>query len=193
MASFKQKFQSYPTFTIRDVKLYLTSMGASKNYSYTFLHHLINSGRVVKVNRGIYSFHQDISIVGFAFHPFYYGLQDALSWRNLWEQETGPVVITPRKVRSGVRSFLGRNYVIRRIDRAMFFGLDSIRCGEMWLPISDPEKTLIDFIYFKEFLPGDAREELLKIIRLDILQEYLGKIPSHVKSRVLRIVGDADL
>ncbi|EQD66731.1 transcriptional regulator, partial [mine drainage metagenome] len=81
-----------------------------------------------------------------AFLPFYYGLEDALSLRGFWEQETNPVIITPRKVRNGVRQFDSRNYVVRRIDRKMFFGYTFVNYEEFYIPVSDTEKTLIDLI-----------------------------------------------
>lgn len=184
MASFKERFQSYPVFTINDARVLLGSMGASKEYTYTLLHNLRKSREIVKITRGIYTFQKDLSVVGFAFRPFYYGLQDALSWRNAWEQETSPVIITPRKVRSGLRTFLGRNYLVRRIDRSMFFGLDTIKAGDSWIPVSDPEKTLIDFVYFKEHLPRNALEELLQMVSITVLEGYLDIVPDHVKNRV---------
>ena len=66
---------------------------------------------------------------GFGFSPFYYGLEDALSLRNVWEQETNPVIITPRTVRVGIRKFEGRHFVVRRIDRSMFFGYTFVDYG----------------------------------------------------------------
>ena len=86
------------------------------------MNHLTKKGEIKKITRGAYTFKEEIEVVGFAFSPFYYGLQEALSLRNLWEQEVNPVVITPRKIRQGVRKFLGNNYLIKRVNRSMFFG-----------------------------------------------------------------------
>lgn len=191
MDSFKERFQSYPVFTIQDAKVLLSAMGASRGYIHTLLHNLANAGEIVKITRGVYTFHHDVSVVGFAYRPFYYGLHDALSWRNAWEQETNPIVITTRKVRTGVRTFLGRNYLVRRIDRSMFFGIDPIRHGNTWLPVSDVEKTLIDLVYFKEHVPTNVVHDLVQMARPHVLNEYLDILSSHVRERVRRIVADA--
>jgi predicted transcriptional regulator of viral defense system len=184
---FKERFREYPTFTIKDASVLLESLGSTKAYVNTLIHNLIKSGEIKKITKGSYTFHDDVVVIGFGFSPFYYGLQDALSWHNIWEQEVNPVIITPRKVRSGVRAFLGRNYLIRRIERRMFFGFDSMRRDPFWIPVSNPEKTLIDFIYFKEDIPRAALDELLSIIRKDVLEEYLKRIPSFVAHHVMSI------
>lgn len=188
MKRFKEKFRNYPVFTINDVMLFFEKSGATKQYVYTTIHNLLSSEEIKKITRGIYTFHEDITVVGFAFSPFYYGLQDALSWRNIWEQEVNPIVITPRKVRTGVRSFLGRNYLVRHIEKSMFFGLDSIKQGDSWIPVSDQEKTLIDFVYYKELIPEQVVEELLSTINMDNLNDHLEHVSKSVANRVLEMV-----
>jgi len=111
-------------------------------------------------------------------------LQEALSLRNLWEQETNPVIVTPRKVRPGLRQIMGSNVLVRRIDRAMFFGFDLIKYYDLWLPVSDAEKTLIDFIYFKEHLPKPAFEELMARIDKKKLDSYLKKCNPRTRKQV---------
>ena len=46
----------------------------------------------------------------------------------------------------------------------MFFGFQPLKFYDAWLPVSTPEKTLIDFVYFRQPLPKEALEELLKKI-----------------------------
>jgi hypothetical protein len=58
---------------------------------------LLRSGRIYKITRGSYTFYDEVQYAGFAFQPFYYGLEDALSLLGLWKQETNPVIITPGK------------------------------------------------------------------------------------------------
>ena len=188
MKSFKEKFRDYPVFTIKDARLFFEKSGATKQYVYTTIHNLLKSEEIKKITRGIYTFHEDVTVVGFAFSPFYYGLQDALSWRNIWEQEVNPIVVTPRKMRTGVRSFLGRNYLVRHIEKAMFFGIDSLKQGNSWIPVSDPEKTLIDFVYYKEPIPEPVLDELLSTIKIDILNEHLEHVSRSVANRVREIL-----
>jgi predicted transcriptional regulator of viral defense system len=154
------------------------------------MNHLTKKGEIKKITRGAYTFKEEIEVVGFAFSPFYYGLQEALSLRNLWEQEVNPVVITPRKIRQGVRKFLGNNYLIKRVNRSMFFGFEMIKYYEFWIPVSDVEKTLIDFVYFKQALPKETIEEIKQQIRDEILFGYLKRVPKWVKKRVLKLLSE---
>ena len=120
--------------------------------------------------------------------PFYYGLQDALSLRNLWEQETNPVIITPRKVRSGLRTFEGRNYIVRWIDRSMFFGFSLMKYGDFFIPVADPEKILIDMVYYREFIPEETKTTLQDSIDRELLSEYLLRLSIPTKKRVLSVL-----
>jgi len=180
----QKRFASEPAFTSRDIRTFFAKRNLSKGYQYLMVHNLLANGRLYRIGRGAYTFKEEMQVVGFAFQPFYYGLQDALSLRGLWEQETTPVVITPRKVRVGMRTFLGNNYTIRKIARNMFFGFELVkRCG-FWVPVSDVEKTLIDFVYFRQPLSDGLVHEMKKSIRKEIMESYLGRVPVGLAKKV---------
>ena len=184
----RERFANAPVFTISDLKVLLGRKGISRGYLHLLVHNLLARGEVKRVSRGVYTFRSELEAVGFGFRPFYYGLQEALSLRNLWEQETNPVVITPRKVRTGVRTFEGANYVVRRISRRMFFGFDMVRYADFWIPVSDVEKTLIDFVYFRQPLSREAAAEIRKRADKKALDGYLKRCPARVKKGVRRIM-----
>lgn len=184
-----ERFRRAPAFTITDLRVFLGRKGIGKEYLYLLVHNLLAKGELKRISRGVYTFRNESQVVGFGFRPFYYGLQEALSLRNLWEQETNPVVITPRKVRSGVRSFEGANYVVRRISRRMFFGFETVKYADFWIPVSDVEKTLIDFVYFRQPLGMEAAVELKKRADRKKLDGYLKRCPHWVKLRVRKILG----
>ncbi|MCI0503074.1 type IV toxin-antitoxin system AbiEi family antitoxin domain-containing protein [Candidatus Micrarchaeota archaeon] len=177
------------SFTSKDLRLYLSESGISRAYLHLLLHNLMKSGELKRITRGVYTFREEAEAVGFGFSPFYYGLQEALSLRNLWEQETNPVVITPKKARPGVRSFLGTNYVVRRISRKMFFGFEMMKYYDIWIPVSDAEKTLIDFVYFRMNLPEDALAEINSRMRPEVMRGYLKRCPARVAKRVKSLLG----
>jgi len=179
----RKRFANAPALKITDLKVALGTRGISKNYLHLLVHNLLASGELKKITRGTYTFRDDAETVGFAFTPFYYGLEEALSLRNLWEQETNPVVITPRRVRSGVRTFEGRNYAVRHIAREMFFGFELVKYGDFWIPVSDAEKTLIDFVYFKQPLPQSALKELVSATDAAKLNKYLKRCPRWLEKR----------
>ena len=189
--SVREHFKGKPIFSIKDLRNFLRKKGISKNYSYLLIHNLLKKKEIHRINKGFYSFQNDLSIAGFAFSPFYYGLQDALSLRNLWEQETNPVIITPKKVRTGTRSIMGSNVLVKHIGRKMFFGFDLIKHYNFWLPVSDIEKTLIDFYYFNESLPKDALKEIRQKTSKKKLLNYLKKCPPITRKRVLNALNQS--
>ena len=157
-----ERLYDQPAFSITQLKTLLGTKKISNGYLHLLVHNLLARKKLKRITKGFYSFNGDAQVVGFAFQPFYYGLQDALSLRNLWEQETNPVVITPRKVRTGLRKFGESNYVVKRIERKMFFGYNMVKYGDFWIPVSDAEKTLIDFAYYNQPLDENTRKELRK-------------------------------
>lgn len=179
----REHFAEIPVFTTRDAKL-LLGKKTSKKYVDLLLHNLVSRGDLNRITKGVHTFRKETQLVGFAFQPFYYGLQDALSLRNLWEQETNPVVITARRADPGTRRFLDNNYLVRRIRRNMFFGFENIKYFDLWIPVSTPEKTLIDFVYFREPLSKEALKELKKKINEKTLRDLLKRTPKHTREKV---------
>jgi len=179
----REHFKERQIFSVADLKAFLGKAKINKNYFYLLLHNLMKKKEIHRITKGFYTFQEDITVAGFAFSPFYYGLQEALSIRNLWEQETNPIIITPRKVRSGVREIMDANVIVRRIDRRMFFGFEFIKYSNYWIPVSGIEKTFIDFIYFKEQLPENALKEMKKRIKKKVLIKYLKKCPPYIRKQ----------
>ncbi len=178
--------EGFPVFSISDLKVMLVSCGAKRNYSYTLLHNLIANKEVIRITRGMYTFHKEVRVVGFAFNPFYYGLEDALSIRGIWEQGANPVIITRKKIRTGTRKFIGRNYVLHKIDKRHFFGYELLKCGDLWIPVSDMEKTLIDFVYFKHYLREDVLKDIKKKVEMRKVKEYLESYDERFSRKVLK-------
>ena len=189
MKEFIAQFSSKPAFSSYEARNFFRFRHGPEGYYKLVLNNLVRSGRIYRITRGQYSFYDEIQYVGFAFKPYYYGLQDALSIRNLWEQETNPVIITPRRVRSGVRTFMGRNYVIRWIERSMFFGYSLVEYGDFFIPVADTEKILIDMVYYHEFLPEEVKNEILRAVNKKKLQEYILMLPDYMKKRVIAFTG----
>ncbi len=185
---FRERFSKRTTFTTRDAIVFLTRRGASREYAHLLLHNLAKRGEIHRITKGVYSFKQEMQVVGFAYAPYYYGLQDALSIHNLWEQETNPVVITARRMRPGVKTFLGNNYVVKRIDKKMFYGFTAVKYHDFWINASTPEKTLLDFIYFRQPLDEKTLKEIKRLINKKTLAEYLKKMPKRVKKKTRAIL-----
>ncbi|MFH1224315.1 MAG: type IV toxin-antitoxin system AbiEi family antitoxin domain-containing protein [Candidatus Diapherotrites archaeon] len=188
---FREHFSKQPVFSIRDVRVFLKRQGISRQYVHTLLNHLLKRKELNRITRGIYTFRGDPAVLSFAYRPSYHCLQDALSLRNLWEQETNAILITPRKVRTGVREFFGAKAIIRRVNRRMFFGYDSVKHYDLWIPVSDIEKTLIDFAYFNEPLDGKTLQAIKRKIDRKKMRAYLKRVPQRTRMRVALLLGNA--
>ena len=188
MKQFTEEFSNKPAFGTEEVRAFLKRRSASGGYHKLLIQNMLKSGRIYKITKGAYTFYDEVQYAGFAFYPFYYGLEDALSLRGLWEQETNPVIITPRKVRNGIRQFDSRNYLVRRIDRKMFFGYTMLEYGQFYIPVSDMEKTLIDLVYFNVRVPDEVISAMIENLNQETFSSYLTEVPKYQSNRMRNIV-----
>lgn len=175
---------STPVFRAKDAEVVVKNKG----YSYLLLHNLAKRGEIKRITKGWYSFQDDPIVSVFCFKPAYIGLQEALSLHGLWEQETNVVIVTTRKVRTGVREILDSNVILRRIEQRYFFGFDYLKYENFFIPVSDIEKTLIDLIYFKEIIGKDVLREIKKRANKEKLKEYLVPFPSRFRKKVCNMI-----
>ncbi len=178
-------FEKSPVVSFGSVERIIKKGRNVRQYAKQAMRNLLKKGRVKRLAKGCYTVHDEASLAVFCFKPAYLGLQDALSFHNLWEQETIPVIITGRKVRQGIRKILGMNVLIRRIDKKYLFGFDYGKSGEFFVPYSDLEKTFIDLVYFKENIGGEAEKNLMKRVDVKKLNAYLKAYPAGFRRRVL--------
>ena len=157
----------------------------NKEYSKQLIRNLLLKEKIKRLAKGYYTMYDDPSLSVFCFKPSYLGLQNALSFHNLWEQETIPVIITTRKVRPGIREVMGMNVLIRRIEKKYFFGFEYYQEGDFYFPYSDIEKTFIDMLYFKEKLSEEAMKNIFKKINLKKLNAYLKIYSKSIQKQVL--------
>jgi len=172
--------QSTPVANMRSI----SALIGDKNYAYVAMNHLLKRGEVRRITRGYYTIHDDPSLLVYCLKPAYIGLQDAMSFHNLWEQETSPIVITSRRVRRGIRKVMGHNVLVRRISNEYFFGYEHHRHGNFSLPVSDVEKTFVDMVYF-----GEMKKSVVKNFKMRIdhkkLEKYLRRYPINFREKVL--------
>jgi predicted transcriptional regulator of viral defense system len=180
----REFIKSVPVFRVRDIELLV----GNRNYAHLILHKLTKKEEIKRVIKGWYSLYEDPIVSVFCFKPAYIGLQEALSLHNLWEQETNVVIITTKKVRAGIREIFGNNVILRRIEPKYFFGFDLLNYENFFIPVSDIEKTLIDFVYFNETLTKETLIEIIKHIDKQKLIEYLKKYPSKFRLKVKKLV-----
>lgn len=158
-------------------------------YTKRLVNELLKKGKIKRISKGHYTSLDDSSLAVFCFKPAYLGLQDAMSLHGIWEQETIPVVITARKIRTGMRKILGSNVLLRRIDRRYLFGVEYYQEGKIALPYSDIEKTFIDMVYFNENIDKKELGEFMNLMDLKKLNSYLKKYPKMFRIKIGKIMG----
>jgi predicted transcriptional regulator of viral defense system len=185
---FIEVFSKKDFFSTKDVKLFLLNKGANKSYFSVFLSNLIKQKKIFRISHGFYSFKERIDSIEKNFFPSYHGLQDALTIHELWGQQTNTILITPKKIRSGERIVNGNKVFIKKINRKMFFGFESIKIIDSWVMVSDIEKTLIDFVYYNENIDKKTLENLKRKIDLKKLKKYLKNIDKRYSKKVLFLI-----
>jgi predicted transcriptional regulator of viral defense system len=165
----------------------ISALVPDRNYAHVLMSHLLERGEVRRITTGYYTVYEEPSLLVYCLRPAYIGLQDAMSFHELWEQETNPVVVTARKVRPGVRKVFGQNVVVRRISPEHFFGYDYLASGDFLLPVSDVEKTFIDMVYFRE-MRRDIADGFRERIDREKLGRYLKKYRVGFRRRVVELL-----
>lgn len=165
----------------------ISALIGDKNYAYVAMNHLLKRGEVRRITRGYYTIHDDPSLLVYCLKPAYIGLQDAMSFHNLWEQETSPIIITSRKVRGGIRKVMGHNVLVRWISNKYFFGYEHHKHDDFSLPVSNVEKTFVDMVYFGEMKKSVVKNFKTRIDRKK-LEKYLRKYPINFRKKVLALL-----
>lgn len=177
-------FSKSPVVSYASIERVINYKKKTKAYVKRFINELLKKGKVKRLTKGYYTTTDNSSLLVFCFQPAYLGLQDALSFHNLWEQETIPVIITTKKIRQGTRKVFGNNVLIRRIGKKYVFGIEHYQEGKIAFPYSDIEKTFIDMIYFNEKINKETLEEFKKRLNKKKLKLYLKKYPKIFWSKI---------
>lgn len=184
----EQLIAKSPVISYRSLERMVTQKKKSSRYVKQLVRNLVRKGKLKPLAKGYYATVDEVSLSVFCFQPAYLGLQDALSRHDLWEQETVPIIITTRKVRTGLRKVMGQNVLIRRIEPKFYFGIEPFQQDNYALPYSDMEKTLIDLIYFRQKLNPEVIREFQKKINPKKLNVYLKKYPLKTQNLIKRLI-----
>ena len=184
----KNLFKKSPVVDADSIRRIIKSKKQVRQYDKQLIRNLILNGSIKKLGKGFYTIYDDPSLAVFSFSPAYLGLQDALSFHGLWEQETIPVIITSKRVRAGIRKIMGSNILIRRIKPKYLFGFEYYKNGEFYMPYTDLEKTVIDIIYFNEALGSDTVKEVRNRINIKKFKSYLNAYPKKIRGRALGLL-----
>ncbi len=181
-------FKESPVVSFNSIELIVKNKKNVKQYTKQLIRNLIKQGKIKKLAKGVYTSRDELSLSVFCFKPSYLGLQNAMSFHNLWEQETVLVIVTSRKVRTGIRKIWGSNVLIRKIDKKYIFGFEYYKDGDFYFPYSDIEKTFIDMVYFRQPLDKEAVVEFKKKIDKKKFNSYLKRYPKRFRERVIGVL-----
>ncbi len=166
----------------------ISKIVGNRDYAYVLLNHLVKKGEAFRITRGYYSAIDDPTLLVFCMKPSYLGLEDALSFHELWEQETIPIIVTCRKVRQGIRKVFGCNVLVKRISPKYFFGYEYVKYEGFLVPVSDVEKTLIDLVYFGRGIDEELARSFKERVDKKKLASYLKKYPEKVRRKVKSVI-----
>ena len=172
---------------INSLKKFILNKKGNEKYIHLLINHMVKRGEIIRITKGFYSIYDDPIFAVFCFKPAYIGLQSALSFHNIWEQETIPLIITIKKVRQGIRTINKNNIMLRRINKKYFFGIEYINENN-YIPISDIEKTFIDMIYFNQKLDKETLNNFKKVINKEKLKKYMKFYSKRYKSKINKIL-----
>ena len=181
-------FDKSPVVNYSSIYRIINSKKKVKQYTKRIINYLLARNKIKQLTKGYYTKYYDNSLAVFCFQPAYLGLQDALSFYNLWEQESIPIIITGKKIRQGIRNVLGGNILIRRIEKKYIFGIEYYQCDKIALPYSDIEKTFIDMVYFRERLSDELIFEFKKRINMKKFHLYLRRYPKKIRDKVIKVL-----
>ncbi len=184
----QELFDKSPVVDFKSIKRIISEKNNSSQYTKQLIRNLIKQGKIKKICKGKYTSLNENSLAVFCFQPAYLGLQDALSFHNLWEQETIPIIITSRNVRVGTKKVLDSNVLIKKVSKKYLFGFEYYKQDNLALPYSDIEKTFIDMIHFKQQITKETLMETKKKLDKKKLKVYLNKYPKIFQKRVLKII-----
>lgn len=179
-------FKRSPVINYKSIELIIKDKKNVKQYTKQLIRNLILKGKIKKLSKGCYTSLEDNSLSVYCFKPSYLGLQDALSFHNLWEQETIPIIITSKKARQGLRKVMNGNILIRRLNKKYLFGFDYYKINDICLPYSDIEKTFIDLVYFKEKINKETLDNIKGDANRKKLNSYLKHYPKQIKRSVIK-------
>jgi len=159
-----------PVFGVSD----LIYQNIPQQYAKKILHELYKSGKITRVERGKYTILDDPLII--ATHltePCYLSMWSALSIHKLTTQIPFSVeIVTTRKRFNRKIVFKDTPIIFYTAQPKMLYGYENIIWKEnVRIPVSKPEKIVIDALYFNK-IPLEDLSELMDMMDKKILRLY---------------------
>lgn len=160
------------------------------------------AGYIENIRRGFYVFEDTKNTIDtrtisfFLYEPSYISLESALSYYGLIP-EMVPVItsLSTRTTRTFINSY--GKFMYRHIKTDLFWGYDIIKTANGKYLIADPEKALLDYIYFNQKRLRDEYDinelrinpfEFKDVISITKLRKYLNYYNSPTMNYIINLI-----
>lgn len=125
--------------------------GASEIALRFLLTRAVKRGDALKLRRGLYALAtpipSELEIANRLYHPSYISFTFALSYHHIIP-ETVYAITSATTRTTATFMVLGKSFVYHRIKREAFTGYTAVRINHRVIWIAEPEKALVDTLYF---------------------------------------------
>lgn len=164
---FQQELKNIPIFSIKDLNK------LSEKIYYHRLAEWQRKGLIERIANGIYKFSEitldEIKLFFLAnkiYSPSYISLESALSYYNFIPETVYSITsVTTKKTTSFYTKYGSFSY--RKIKSSLFFGYSLLTNGNFTAKIAEPEKALLDYLYFH---PETSNADKINELRLNHFQ-----------------------
>ena len=63
-----------------------------------------------------------------------------------------------------------------------------VKRGEFWIPVSDIEKTVIDMLYFDDYIRDELWPGILEQLEMERLNDYLKRYKKEFRGKMLKTI-----
>ena len=152
-------------------RIFEVSFYSTKN----FINRHISTGLFIKVRNGLYVFRENIPpkfvLANKLYQPSYISFESALSYYHIIP-ETIYSVFSATSKSSREFEALQTSFIYHRIKKKLFFGYVAKKMNGATCLIAEPEKALVDFLYFVDLRKKDLFEriDLKEIKKKDVVK-----------------------
>jgi len=200
-------------FTLQDARRAAPSCGVANGYVLECLHHLVNTGWIVRLKRGLYLISSsfpgmppvhEFEVAMALVHPAAISHWSAMHFHGMTDQISRRIYVTTTRAAPVARSASGGGreyqrgavrkvndvvYVFVRVKPERFFGTREYWIGESKAVLTDPERTLLDGLRAPKYC-GDwaevysAFESYLRHLDVDKMIAYALRFDAACAKRV---------
>lgn len=190
--------EGYRIFTNQQAKKTAKTVGVSSRYLNESLHHLINSGWIIHLRKGLYALSSTIPGVS-PVHEFEIAMAlitpaaishwSALHYHALTEQIPQQIFILTTAVSPLNTTIQEIKYHCMQVKPERYFGTQKIWLGDARIEITDPERTLLDGLMKPQYC-GDFAEVMhafevhMPNLKLGLIIDYALKLDTVVAKRL---------